>query len=65
MELPTDDRARGMRQDHSVLVLHELLRDPCLHALVQDVQPWDPSGLLIVELCVEWQKQTLVYFLPR
>ena len=33
-----------------VLVLHELLRDPCLHALVQEVGSQNSRGLLVVEL---------------
>ena len=50
MELPTDDRARGMLEDHNVLVLHYFFNDSGLHAFVYNVETWIPRGLLIVEL---------------
>ena len=50
MELPPDDCAGRVFQDHGALVFHEFLGDPRFHADVQDVEPWNSCYLLVVQL---------------
>ena len=50
MELPADDRARGVLEKHQISVLHQLLRHPCLHAFVLEVEPRHSRRLLVMIL---------------
>ena len=47
---PDNDRARGMLEDDDVFVFDKCFCHPCFHALVEDIESWHASCLLVVEL---------------